>query len=453
MPDASIDDGVQDFLSGKRNGVRLTEDLVRRKAEHNEGMLSTLEEIALHQLDIGRIETLNNCRCLKIVYLQSNLISKIEGLYKLKHLDYLNLALNNISRVENLERCEALHKLDLTCNFIDLDELSSIASLKENLGLRDLYLTGNPAASHWESGYRDYVIATLPQIEKLDGTDVLRAERIKAMQRLPALERELALLAPMAAERKTEQRARWVEKQRQIEAGELVVDEKSTDEWCPEIRVQDARELRKVEEDKNEYRRKTQNSGGGLFGDQPERERRFFREDGTPTQMNTAKWPFSIEEDGQAVYVDIALPKFLDSAQVDADVQPTYVRVTAKKNVLQLVLPSEVLTDASIAKRSSTTGHLLLTCPKLCSVVVSKAPVEKKKAQREALKASQLPTPMLQAPAEPGAALKPLSSADGIHSIVAKPGEAPKPKSGTKAEMRPQLGPDFEIEDDVPPLL
>ena len=133
--------------------------------------------------------------------------------------------------------------------------------------------------------------------------------------------------------------------------------------------------------------------------------------------------------------------------------QPTYVRVTAKKNVLQLVLPSEVLTDASIAKRSSTTGHLLLTCPKLCPVVVSKAPVEKKKAQREALKASQLPTPMLQAPAEPGAALKPLSSADGIHSIVTKPGEAPKPKSGTKAEMRPQLGPDFEIEDDVPPLL
>ncbi len=317
MPSSGVDDGVADFVEGRRNGVRLTEDLVRRKAEHNEGMLSTLEEIALHQLDIEKIETLNNCRCLKIIYLQSNLISKIDGLFKLKHLDYLNLALNNIERVENLERCEALHKLDLTCNFIDLDELHSIATLKENLGLRELFLTGNPCQSHWESGYRDYVIATLPQLEKLDGTEVTRAERIKAMQRLPELERALKLLAPMAAEKKAEQRERQRERNAQIAAGELVIDNDTTDEWCPEVRVRDARELRKIEEDKNEYRRKAQREGS-LFGDQPERQRRFFRDDGTPNQMNTAKWPFSIEEDGQAVYVDIALPKFLDSAQVRA---------------------------------------------------------------------------------------------------------------------------------------
>ena len=45
-----------------RPGVALTEEMIRRKAEHNEGMLSTLEEIALHQLDIDKIEVLNNCR-------------------------------------------------------------------------------------------------------------------------------------------------------------------------------------------------------------------------------------------------------------------------------------------------------------------------------------------------------------------------------------------------------
>ena len=110
----------------ERDGVPLTEELIRRKAEHNEGMLSTLEEIALHQLDIDKIEVLNNCRCLKIVYLQHNLIKKIENLHKLKHLDYLNLALNNITRIENLERNEALHKLDLTCNFIDCDGLHTV---------------------------------------------------------------------------------------------------------------------------------------------------------------------------------------------------------------------------------------------------------------------------------------------------------------------------------------
>ena len=33
-------------------------------------------------------------------------------------------------------------------------------------------------------------------------------------------------------------------------------------------------------------------------------------------QMNTAKWPFSIDEDALHVIVDVALPRFLDSAAV-----------------------------------------------------------------------------------------------------------------------------------------
>ena len=40
---------------------------------------------------------------------------------------------------------------------------------------------------------------------------------------------------------------------------------------------------------------------------------------------------FSIEDSGEAVTVDVALPRFLDSAAVDAKVEPTYVRVSAKK--------------------------------------------------------------------------------------------------------------------------
>jgi len=447
MPKPTED--IIDFIEGRRNGVRLTEELVRRKSEHNEGMLSTLEEIALHQLEIEKIETLNNCRCLKIVYLQHNLISKIEGLHKLKKLDYLNLALNNITRVENLEGCEALYKLDLTCNFIDCDTIHTIGSLKNNTMLRELFLTGNPFTQHWEKGFRDYVIATLPQIEKLDGIDVLRAERIKAMQRLSELERELASLAPMCAQARAEQRERQRLRQLAIESGEIVVDTDTVDEWCAEVRIRDARELRKIEEDKNEYRRKTQVGGGDLFSDQPARERRFFKEDGTPVQMNTAKWPFSIEEDGVAVYVDVALPKFLDSNAIDADVQPNYVRISAKKNILQLVLPAEVLIDASTANRSSTTGHLLLTCPKLCPVVVSKAPQDKKKmAAKKALESAK--TPMLQAPPSlPGEGLK---GAVDIRAIVPKPGERPSERQ-QPAEMTPVLGPDYDDEDDVPPLL
>jgi len=72
-------------------------------------MLSTLEEISLHQQDIEKIENLDvYCRHLKILYLQSNLIPKMEGLSKLKELEYINLAVNNISKIEGIRNCESL---------------------------------------------------------------------------------------------------------------------------------------------------------------------------------------------------------------------------------------------------------------------------------------------------------------------------------------------------------
>jgi hypothetical protein len=48
-------------------------------------MLSTLEEVALHQQNIERIELLGHlCPKLKILYLQNNLIGKIQNLHRLK---------------------------------------------------------------------------------------------------------------------------------------------------------------------------------------------------------------------------------------------------------------------------------------------------------------------------------------------------------------------------------
>lgn len=56
----------------------VTEDLVRRRAEHNECEIFSLEEVSLHQQDIERIEHLDRwCRDLKILYLQNNLIPRI----------------------------------------------------------------------------------------------------------------------------------------------------------------------------------------------------------------------------------------------------------------------------------------------------------------------------------------------------------------------------------------
>jgi protein TilB len=79
--------------------------------------------------------------------------------------------------------CEFLNKLDLTVNFIG--ELTTVENLTENYHLKELYvinynlkkinglrlyfilnelrfLTGNPCTDY--VGYKDYVIATLPQL-------------------------------------------------------------------------------------------------------------------------------------------------------------------------------------------------------------------------------------------------------------------------------------------------
>ncbi|MEQ2179742.1 Protein tilB [Goodea atripinnis] len=114
----------------------VTEELIRRRAEHNDCEIFSLEEVSLHQQDIERIEHIDRwCRELKILYLQNNLIPRIG--------------------------CESLQKLDLTVNFVGL--LSSVESLKHNIHLRELFLVGNPCTEF--QGYRQYVVAALPQLK------------------------------------------------------------------------------------------------------------------------------------------------------------------------------------------------------------------------------------------------------------------------------------------------
>ena len=76
---------------------RITDELLVSRAEHNEGSLINLEELALHQQHLGKIEYLNSvCANLKHLYLQDNAIGRIENLKRLRGLQHLNLAMNNI---------------------------------------------------------------------------------------------------------------------------------------------------------------------------------------------------------------------------------------------------------------------------------------------------------------------------------------------------------------------
>ncbi|XP_030301520.1 protein tilB homolog [Calypte anna] len=386
--------------------VRITEDLVRRRAEHNDCEIFSLEEISLHQQEIEKLEYLDKwCRELKILYLQNNLIPKIENVGKLKKLEYLNVALNNIERVENLEGCEELNKLDLTANFIG--ELSSIESLKHNIHLKELFLMGNPCTEF--EGYREFVVATLHQLKYLDSKKIGRAERIQAIQNYPEVkqkirEQEQAYLLKRAREKEEAERRmqeRKDKKQKHMES-KLAFDspdslqnkencqtdgDREQETWRT---VEDDEEDRKFWEEPTPYTPETRLETHRYI-EEKRRAKENTREskkkdktlhtlitaDGKVLNVNVPKLHFSLKDDEEnnQIVLDLAVYRYLDTSLLDVDVQPTYIRVLVKGKPFQLVLPEEVKPDSSSAKRSQTTGHLVVSMPKAKGMILAKQKV------------------------------------------------------------------------------
>ncbi|XP_069047048.1 dynein axonemal assembly factor 11 isoform X2 [Lepisosteus oculatus] len=382
--------------------VLITEDLIRRRAEHNNLEIFSLEEVSLHQQDIEKIEHIDRwCRELKILYLQSNLIPKIEHVGKLKKLEYLNLALNNIERIENLEGCESLQKLDLTVNFVG--ELSSVETLRHNIHLQELFLVGNPCAEF--DGYRQFVW--------LDGKEIGRSERIQSMQGLDAVrqkirEQEQAYLQKRAQEKEEAQRKLQKSQKKektdtqerrpgcdgqceesnakQVAAGReesFCEDDKDKEFWeepcayTPESRIEAHRHIEEKRKAKEGERNK----------DKKQKARTLITADGRVLNVNEPKLDFSLsdDEDGNNILLDLSVYRYLDTSLLEVDVQPTYIRVIVKGKIFQLVLPTEVKPDSSIAKRSQTTGHLVVIMPKAQELVKPKvSPVSKSSRAIEA---------------------------------------------------------------------
>lgn len=255
--------------------------------------------------------------------------------------------------------CEFLNKLDLTVNFVDVDTLEeSVDNLQANTHLRELYLMGNPV-THWE-GLRHYVTARLPSLQNLDGQQVTRSDRIQAARELPRLQAELRELA---AQRRAE---RAGESEEPPEP-----DEDGKEAYTPAVRTQMYREIAEQKEEQDKRQKEMQPRERDYekeHGEAVERVRREEEEQGGRVrQCNQGQWRFKLDdEDGEGnVVLEVDLPRHLDTSLVDLDVHPTWVSMVVKNKILRLELPEEVHADRGTARRSTASGNLVVTMPKV----------------------------------------------------------------------------------------
>lgn len=102
-----------------------------------------------------------------------NDLDSVEALEMMPNLEVLSLSVNNIRTLENFQFCKKLKELYLRKNLIDkLEEVSYLQNLPE---LKVLWLWENPCCEN--TYYRDYIIAMLPWLEKLDNQAISDEER------------------------------------------------------------------------------------------------------------------------------------------------------------------------------------------------------------------------------------------------------------------------------------
>jgi hypothetical protein len=94
-----------------------------------------------------------------------------------------------------------------------------------------------------------------------------------------------------------------------------------------------------------------------------------FNDKGEVRQSNQGGYEYQFYEKHekvlQFIILEVSVPRYLDTSQIDIDLNPTFVRLTIKGKVLQLSFPCEIIVSKSQAKRSQTTGSLQLVMQKL----------------------------------------------------------------------------------------
>jgi len=326
----------------------LTLDLIRRRSEHHEGLLSELTELDLHQdhlVSVGPVLG-QTCRKLQSLFLHNNVIRRLEkqDWQRLNEIRFLCLALNNLTAIENLEQCELLEHLDVSFNFVSLSALGqSIQSLRSLRHLRHLFILGNPCEREW-SGCRAYIVASLPNLQYVDGKHISNEERDTANLILGELQDDLASLAVSGCGDYENFR---------------IARESMDREWT--------KNQRRIDEE----RKRSLSSKSIVFSD-PRKPgthasivEQTRREESSGERRNTNEgcMEYKLEYEDHHITMRVTIPKDTPDDHVDLDAGEDYASLIVQGQVLRLRLPHRIDVPRIKAERSLATGNLMIILP------------------------------------------------------------------------------------------
>jgi protein TilB len=182
----------------------------------------------------------------------------------------------------------------------------------------------------------------------------------------------------------------------------------------------------------------------------PKRETVLERE-GKRLNLNQAKWPFLLDDTSNvnSVKLEVTLPKYLSTQNIDVDVQPTYVKIVAENRTFQLVLNEEICPDKSSCQRSQMTGVLVLTMPTVKQTIVPEKCNSKSSFREENSKLVKKPPSSSTAYLE----VDPSKKSDLDFSSIVSDSSKSKPMSVKRTVVKEKdVSDDFVDDPDVPPL-
>lgn len=185
-------------------------------------------------------------------------------------------------------------------------------------------MMGNPCQAHWPS-FTSFVIAMLPQLKTLDGTEITKSMQIVASQKLPQMQEELRTLAAAkraeaASKASKESPVEAIEEiySASVEPEDAAEDANELTDNTPEARVKIYKELAQQKKEKADREKANQPRQRDYEAEHAEQvaatraiEEKIEKEE--IKQKNEGGWDFAWDEDSKkgSIVLEIMLPKVL----------------------------------------------------------------------------------------------------------------------------------------------